>query len=224
MLNEIFNKKENKVMLWVVCLSIIFVFFGFYLLDKNDQSLEPRKIPNTIEDIEWVSFNDKKYSIDLEYPNHFNEFEYKKDNDVIYNFYFNLKKDEKPLYFDSNESHLSVYPKGSKNLTQGLAFKNSVYENNKSVKFNLFEYSNVKGVVWGVMAVPVETPENWDPKGFIWFSSRLIDQEIKCFNNSVEKDLNSCEPYNGDQIIKSGDVIDKDMIDIGFDFLDRINF
>lgn len=215
MLKDIFNKKENQVMLVVVLLSIVLILIGFYLLQKsNEFEATPRQIPNDVSEIKWKEFENTKYNFVLSYPEHFI---FAKDDETygpVFNFYFNTKEEEPPLTHLMNESHFSIYPLGLPVQGTTLSFSESIFTSESGQAFTLKDFQTLEGDTWALMAVPVDTPLTWKSWGFVWISSRVSDREYKCYEGGVEIEFELCNPLEGDQIEVSGEV-DKDFIETG---------
>jgi hypothetical protein len=225
MIKEIFSTKENQFMLALVLVSLVLITFGFFFLFRDkDNDLGPRQIPNSEEEIVWKKFENKKFNFTVEYPEHFLVFEDYKTFGPVFNFYFYVKEESLPLTNLSEESHISIYPTGvpvggDPNMT-GIE---SEYKNKNNVEFNIKEYKTYRGKTWAIMATPKNTPKNWKEWGFIWVSSKIINPEFKCFDEKKQISADFCNPFEGDLFYKEGEV-DDDIIKIGREFLDRINF
>lgn len=226
MFKDIFTKKENQLMFGLIFFSAFLIIIGFYLLNKNgEDGLEPRKIPNSNEEIVWVDFVDNKYDFKIKYPKHFKVFENSKKIGPVVNFYFDNKDKELPFDNFVNQSHFSIYPQGIINQTIGHLeyFEQKDFTNSNGVEFNFREYKTKKDQTWAIMVIPKNVPKNWIDFGFIWISSEVKDMKTSCFDGEIEKELDFCNPLEGDQFYLDGE-IDKDFIDIGKEMLDTFSF
>lgn len=224
MIKDIFTKKENQIMLGVVLLSIIFISFGFYSLNKKINE-NPRKIPNSIEEIVWDKYENKKYNFSLEYPEHFKMFEAEEDFSPVINFYFDEGKNNLPFDNFVNQSHISVYPEGILTINSDHLeyFETVDHVNPNGVKFALREYKKTNGEIWAIQAFPESVPDSWIDFGFIWISSRLEDKETICFDGGTKIDIEFCNPLEGDQFYAEGGV-DTEFIQISREILDKFIF
>ncbi len=226
MIKDIFTKKENQFMLGLIVISVILVMVGFYFLNqKGDLGLESKKIPNTVDEINWIEIQDKSFSLELEYPEHFDFFEDESEIGKIYNFYLRNKDNKLPFDHFVNQSHFSVYPEGV--ILQGPDrleyFEQTELTNINGITFDIREYKTRAGETWAIMAIPKEFPKKWSSAGFVWVSSEVKDGETVCFDGDNEISLNLCNPLEGDQFYLNGNV-DEDFINIGREFINKINF
>lgn len=225
MLREIFKTKENQFMLALTGVSVVLITFGIFFLFSNDKNVSgPRKIPNSIEEINWKKFENKKYNFTVEYPEHFLFFEDYKNLGPVFNFYFEAKDSKPPLSNLVNESHISIYPMGV--FEQGntdIYYEQKNYINKNNIEFVLREYKNYSGKIWAIMAIPSKPPQNWKEWGFIWISAKIYNPSFRCFDGVIEISVDSCNTFDGDKFYKEGKFED-DIIIIGKEFLDRINF
>lgn len=225
MIKEIFSAKENQFMLGLVLMSLVLIIFGLVFL-FNDQNSDsgPRKIPNSEDEIVWIKFENKKFNFIAEYPKHFLVFEDDQKFGTVFNFYFDVKQSLLPLTNLSEESHISVYPTGVPiGGNPDTNFVSSDYKNKNNIEFTIQEYKTYSGKTWAIKAIPKMTPKNWKEWGFIWISSKIKNQTFRCFDGKIEITTDSCNPFEGDEFYKEGEV-DDDIIKIGREFLDRINF
>jgi hypothetical protein len=226
MIKDIFTKKENQLMLFLVFISIVLVLIGFYFLNKGiEENNLPREIPSSNSEIKWTSFNDKYFALNVEYPEHFKIFERETDIGPAFNFYFDKKNEELPFTHFINHNHISIYPEGVVVLGPDRFeyFEQSEYENSKGVTFTVREYLTTEGDVWAIMAIPTELPKNWLSPGFIWVGSKVKNPTTVCFDGVFEKELDYCNPLEGDQFYLNGE-INSEFIEIGREFLNRISF
>lgn len=226
MFKDILTKKENQIMIGVIVLSIILIMLGFYFLNKNgEDGLGPRDIPNSEKEIVWKIFDNNKFNFSLEYPEHF---EYSTDSaefGPVFNFYFDKGKNNLPFDIFVNQSHISVYPEGIRNIGLGHLefYTERDFVNSKGIQFKLREYKTVDGDIWAILAKPENTPKSWVDFGFVWISSKIIDIKSRCFDGSAEKEVDSCNPLEGDQFYLDGKV-DSEFISIGMEMLDKLSF
>jgi hypothetical protein len=223
-MKDIFKKRENQVMLGIIILSIVLIIFGFYLLNKNgDGGLAPRKIPSSDEEIIWKEYQNKKYSFKVEYPEHFRVYEDGNLGGPAINFYFQNEESDLPLSYTSNESQISIFPLGISSGGANLTFEVGEWTNGNGLVFETKDFKTFEGELWGRMLIPKETSEKWNSFGFIWIGSRIKDLNYRCFDGETEKDVSICNVFEGDQIFKDGE-IDKEFLQVGEEFLNRIEF
>jgi hypothetical protein len=224
MIKEIFSTKEKQFMLILVLVSLVLITFGLIFLFNDNDNLGPRKIPNSETEIVWKKFENKKFNFVAEYPEHFLTFQDDKTLGPVFNFYFDVKESLLPLTNLSEESHISIYPTGIPiGGDPNMEFVESDYKNKNNVEFTLKEFKTYSGKTWAIMATPKITPKNWKEWGFVWVSSKVKNQTLRCFDEKIEIAIDSCNPFEGDKFYKEGEV-DDDIINIGRDFLDRIKF
>lgn len=226
MIKDIFTKKENQTMLILIIISVILIISGFYFLNKNGENgLEPRKIPSSINEVIWKNYSNNEFGFKLEYPEHFNLYEGDASWGPAINFYLDKRPDILPISFYSNENinHISVYPLGVAAGGPLGYFEESEYKNTNNFDFEVKQYKTYNGETWGASFKPKQTPDKWQPFGFIWISSKIDNKEYKCFNNSVEKDIELCDPYSGDEFYLIGEV-DSEFVELSREIIDRLSF
>jgi hypothetical protein len=226
MIKDIFTKKENQLMLFLIFFSALLILFGFYLLNKNgEEGLKPREIPNTQDEIVWEKFESREFNFSIEYPSYFKKFEDKITFGPAFNFYFDEKNNDLPFDIFVNQSHISIYPQGIINQGPGHLeyFEKTELINSRGIVFDLREYKTPEDVTWAIMAIPKNPPESWVDFGFIWISSEIKNMNTICFDGDIQKSIDFCNPLEGDQFYIDGG-IDKSFIELGRKSLDTFSF
>jgi hypothetical protein len=222
MLKEVFKKRDNQFMLGLIAVSLMLLFFGLFLLNDNDIE-SPKKIPNSVDNIIWSKYENKKFNFTVFYPEHFNIFEGEIEGDPAINLYYRIFDSELPLNYVYNQSHFSIYPLGLAFGGANLTYIDGEFKNSKGLEFKTKEFRTTDGETWGVMYIPQNTPKGWNETGFIWISSRLKNLEYECLSNGVKSDAVLCNILEGDQIFQKGD-IDNEFLNISKEILNKINF
>jgi hypothetical protein len=223
MIKEFFRKKENIFIILIAVVSLLFVLLGFlFLFFKSDPSDGPKRIPNSITDIVWESFDSKLISNKLQYPEHMHVSEQKEETGVGINV-AEFEPREFLTYF-SNQNHVSIYPGGiDVPLFYGKT-RESEYTSSTNQSFMRTEYLTTDNQVWAVMLVPKEQYENWQARGFIWIQTRVQDRETMCLSNTgILIDSVDCDPFAGEKTVYSGTVSDK-FIRVGYEIVNKNSF
>lgn len=218
-------------MIGLILLSVVLIVIGFYLLNKNGENgLEPRKIPQNNNEIVWENFENRKFDIQLQYPEHFKTFEFKGDDTMgpIINFYFDNEGEGLPIDFDDSLSgdapnNISIFPEGVLGRGISVYHERVEYTNENGVEFELYEFKTPSDETWSIMAIPKTEVDSWTNYGFIIVSSKVKNKANKCLSGGVEKAIESCDPYSGDIWYLDGDV-DSEFVEVGREFLNRFNF
>ncbi len=171
------------------------------------------QIPTESEEIDtstWEEFINGAYQFSLKYP----EDEWNNYQDVAdelgpkFNFYIKPAGTPLNLPLDhfANVNHVSVYPEGVP--TEGVfgQTKDFDFDIGMEVTEDSKIYLLEDGTPFAAYIKPADYPESWAETGFIWISLKIDDLDTDCIRDGEEINYEECEPFSGDQIIRSGSV------------------
>jgi hypothetical protein len=219
LLKSFFGSRDNQVVIALVVLSLVLITVGLYLLSGQDIEEGPIKVPNSIEEVVWQEESDNDFGFKINYPEHFQLVKDDKTYGPIFNFIKKENYSSEPLTHLDNASHVSIYPTGLPLGGLNFSFSEKDFVNKNGIEFLLQEFRTREGDLWGILATPKIDIEGWKPWGFVWIASEIRNEEYLCLSGEAEIDPDLCNPFEGDEIFKSGEV-DNKFIQIGREMLD----
>jgi hypothetical protein len=223
MIKDFFIKKENIFIISIALISIFFVVLGFlFLFFKSNNTDQPRTIPNSIADITWADFSSDILKKKITYPEYMYISEQKEESGVGITI-AEFKPRDFLTYF-SNQNHVSVYPDGIDNQLFYGKTKNSEYTSATGQIYTRTDYLTVDNKIWAIMFIPKQTPQFWQPRGFVWIQTALKNKESLCIHtNGILINNVTCDPYAGELPVYRGDISGR-FIDFAFEIINKNSF
>lgn len=215
-------KKENRVMIWLVIISLFFILLGFVMLDNDTKKVKPIPEPLTLEEVQWVEYVNEEYDFSLSYPKHWKI--HVEDDDLSPKINIYPFQDDIILPFDhfAEATHFSIYPKGVPSeglIGQNIDVSLPLNEKVKSAK----EYILSNNDKWATMVSFEDTPSSWKPWGFIWSGVKVKNLEFSCKRGNQEVEVEVCNPFEGDTLLREGNV-NSDLIEIERKIINSFKF
>ncbi|MFT5180086.1 MAG: hypothetical protein ACI9GH_000405 [Candidatus Paceibacteria bacterium] len=215
-------KKENRLMAWIILVSLIFISLGIVFLNNDVNLVDTVSEPLTLGEVEWVKYENKEYGFELEYPNHWRIHVEDDDLSPKINFYPFQNNIELPLSHFTNATQFSIYPKGIP--SEGLIGENVEVGLNINEEVDVVrEYVLADKDKWATMITFKDVPESWKPWGFIWAGVAIEDLEYSCRQgfNIVSAEL--CNTFEGDELLRDGNT-DNDLLEIERKIINSFKF
>lgn len=193
------QKNKGSVFIFlIIIVSAILVWVGFSSLGKPEV---PEYSSQKSGDA-WDVYENKEIGIRLEYPPNWRVFESDEDGLPVVNFYPGNEIESAIGIFD-NRTHLSIYPKGVKDLNViGESFETNFGATFASVDT---EYSLKDGDWWARSLKPTSAPaDSWGEMGFVWVGRLVDDQSFECFRDEEQVEVDECNTVDGDVFYRLG--------------------
>jgi len=204
-------KKLNKKILYysgVFLFSAILIFIG-YNFPQNSQKAEV-EVEISENNPSWNLYTNTEYRFSIEFPSDWKIHEELETDNPIINIYLLDTNIKPPFDHFADINNISIFPKGLQTKAViGEYQKAELDFNFKSDK--AIDYILEDGSVWAtyisVWATYISfdsSKKPWKPWGFIWAKSTIDDLNYKCVRAGFEISLNECNPFEGDEFIRSG--------------------
>lgn len=199
---------KKKIFIFII-LAIFIIFLSFIIVKNRDERDSKDKIIGnfqSIENVEWLTYEDEKFNFKIQYPSNWQIFKQYDQSPPVISFYPNQKDKEPPFaFYDDTMTIVSVYPQGSD--TEALSGKNEIGQTKIINETNINEdYLLQSGDIWATFVNFQKPPDDWTEWGFIWSSVEIKDVSYGCERNNEKITIKECNPFTGDQITRSGEL------------------
>ena len=212
----------KKVLLILIILSIS-LYLVFNLIFNDTETVGQIK---ESEKSEWKIYTNDEYGFQLDFPKNWTIYESFEDEKLEISFYKDQFYNDFPLDYFSNTTHFSIYPNGIAQSgvigiqKESLEINSKINESVNNVNNFVLEGSDQSWVTFINFENP---PENWKSWGFVLMRNKIGNYEEKCFNGEQEVTIYECNPFEGDNIKRFGE-INNDDLDTQLKILETFRF
>lgn len=202
---KILKKLNKRKLLYflIIVITIVIVFVGF----KKDinNSIGKGSISISEERPTWNLYKNEVYNFEISYPSDWELNEEFEESSPTINIYIPNGEVEPPFDHFAEINNVSIFPKGLQTEAVIGQYKKSDldvgFEYNSATDYLLED-----GKVWATYINPDNLNDPWKSWGFIWARNIINDIEYKCISNETEISLDYCNPFEGDEFIRVGNV------------------
>jgi len=220
LIDQIFKRKYSVVIV-LLLLAAILLSIGLFKLFNSE--MKPGTIENSTEQADWVKYTNTDFNFTISFPKDWKIYEDLSDiNAPKINIYKPEYKTKTPLNNFSQESNISIFPKG-------LA-TDVVVGKTQDVNFNLkektaksFDYLLTNNLAWASFITFNTPPKSWQSWGFVWLNTEVKNLTYKCKSGSKEVELDLCNTFEGDILERQGS-IDKEIRNTELKILSTFKF
>lgn len=189
---------HNKKIFVILCI-LFSVLLIFLIWPKNPQNQMVGKITENPVENEWNTYVNEEYNFSIEFPTNWELSEHIVDANPVINIYKPKRKYDEPPYDHFDDiANVSIFPNGVP--TEG------VFGEKEEVGNGQINYLLDDGQVWAIMKNFDQVPDSWQDWGFVWAKTLIEDLKHTCEGAVGEKPIENCNPFEGDVIVRSGNV------------------
>jgi hypothetical protein len=201
------SKKLNKKSLFFIFFILLGILIIFIGIERLGDSAQKGEIKISEENPTLNTYTNIEYGFEIDFPSHWQineEFGDKEKISPVVNIYLPNNNVAPPFDHFANINNVSIFPQGLQTEAVIGQFKQSEIE--MEVPFDVArDYVLEDGTIWGTY-INVQLDEPWKPWGFIWAKNVINDFEYKCLSNGIEVDSDFCNPFEGDEFVRSGNI------------------
>lgn len=207
-INTKISKRLNKKIitrLVVVLLAFLLILYGLSIFNEEETSF----IGISENNPSWNTYINYEYSFSIDFPSTWKVYEDFETVSPTINIYLPNKNVNPPFDHFAEINNVSIFPKGLPTETViGQYEKTDVnfsFESDRAI-----DYVLENGEAWATYISVYDFGDPWKDWGFIWSKVIINDIEYRCLDGDVEIELDSCNPFEGDDFVRVGK-IDQDI-------------
>lgn len=203
---KISKRLDKKIItrLLVVLLAFFFILYGLSLLEEDEKSF----VEISEENPSWNTYTNKEYGFSIDFPADWKVYEDFETVSPTINIYIPNKNIKPPFDHFAEINNVSIFPKGlPTEAVIGQSEKTDLelsFESDKAI-----DYILENGQAWATYISVDNFEDPWKDWGFIWSKVVVKDIEYKCLDGDTEIELDNCNPFEGDEFIRVGNVNQK---------------
>lgn len=197
-------KKLNKKTLIFVC----FIILGIIIILFGIESLDTGSIKGEVEISEinptFNTYTNLEYGFKIDFPSDWKIYENFEDVSPTINIYLPKEDVSPPFDHFADINNVSIFPKGLQ--TEAVIGQHQDSELDLDISIGESrDYLLEDGTIWASYINP-DLEDPWKPWGFIWTRNIINNVEYKCLRESQQVELDTCNPFQGDEFVRSGDI------------------
>ncbi|NCS99027.1 hypothetical protein GW764_02455 [Candidatus Parcubacteria bacterium] len=196
------NKKILKYFV-IFLVGALLIFIGYQNLKEINKKTGEIKISE--ENPSWNTYTNYEYGFEIDFPADWKIYEDFENVSPIINIYIPNNNLKPPFDNFADVNNVSIFPRG----LQSEIIIGQFEESEIDVDFEYDEMINYlleDNTVWATYIKPEDLGDPWESWGFIWTKTRINNIEYKCLENEVEVSLDECNPFEGDEFVRTGQV------------------
>jgi|AntRauTorckE6833_2_1112554.scaffolds.fasta_scaffold00162_25 hypothetical protein len=202
---KILKKLNKKIIIYLLIsvTALLLIISGLNL--KNDFDHTNGQIKILEEKPTWNIYTNTDYGFEIAYPSDWELNENFKDVSPTINIYLSNSEIKPPFDQFAKINNVSIFPKG----LQTEAVIGQSRESNLEINFgyeSAIDYILKDETIWATYINPKGLEEPWKSWGFIWSRNVIENVEYGCISSGVEISLDSCNPFEGDEFTRIGNV------------------
>lgn len=188
----------------IVAVIIVLIFWSLWLLHNHDdesgiivQSSEPG----------WNTYLNEEFGFQIDFPKSWMIFEKFDDGAPRINIYEPRFGFIPPFDQFSDVNNVSIFPTGTETELIIGETRESEIEIDGFID-EAIDYYLATGETWATHVTFKKSDESWKPWGFIWSRMVIEYPKFSCQRGEVEIKIEECNPFDGDDFVRHGDVDD----------------
>ena len=212
-----FLNKRKRIIFVIV---VVMVFIMVWSAANSESEVELGEVIEN--ETGWNTYVNKEYGFKIDFPRDWKLFEDFERLSPIINIY-KSRFDSKPPYDHfSNINVVAIFPRGVE--TEVLIGETVISEIEIDANTDsILDYVLSDDQVWATYITFLDLESPWKSWGSVWARAEIIDVEFACENNGKPVLIEECNPFEGDQFVRSGEV-NQEIVNIQKEILESFSF